>query len=38
MGVVAALKELGFTVEGVYRLLARYPDGIAQKYLQPKTA
>ena len=25
MGVVAGLKELGFTVEGVYRLLARYP-------------
>lgn len=36
MGVVAGLKELGFTVEGVYRLLARYPGGIAQKYLQPK--
>ena len=36
MGVVAGLKELGFTVDGVYRLLARYPDGIAEKYLRPK--
>ena len=36
MGVVAGLKELGFTVDGVYRLLARYPDGIADKYLRPK--
>jgi hypothetical protein len=36
MGVVAGLKELGLTVEGVYRLLARYPGGIAEKYLKPK--
>jgi hypothetical protein len=36
MAVVAALKELGFTLEGVYKLLARYPDGIAQKYTKPK--
>jgi hypothetical protein len=32
MLVVAELKRLGFTFEGVYRLLDRYPDGIAQKY------
>src|ERR1700733_6643812 len=36
MGVIAGLKERGFTVDGVYQLLARYPDGIAEKYLQPK--
>jgi hypothetical protein len=36
MGVMAGLKELGFTVEGVYRLLARYPGGIAEKYTKPR--
>ena len=36
MGVVAGLKELGFTVDGVYDLLSRFPRGIAAKYLQPK--
>jgi hypothetical protein len=36
MGVVAGLKERGFTVDGVYELLARYPNGIADKYLSPR--
>jgi hypothetical protein len=36
MGVVAGLKERGFTVDDVYDLLARYPNGIADKYLRPK--
>jgi hypothetical protein len=36
MAVVAALKTLGYTSEGVYLLLARYPGGIAQKYLTPR--
>ena len=35
MGVLADLKARGFSAEGAYRLLARYPDGIVQKYLQP---
>jgi hypothetical protein len=36
MAVVAALKTLGYTAGGVYRLLASYPGGIAQKYLTPR--
>jgi hypothetical protein len=35
MGVLADLKRFGFTVDGAYELLARYPDGIAQKYMKP---
>ena len=30
------LEELGFGVEGAYKLFARYPDGIAQKYTKPR--
>ena len=36
MGVVAGLKERGFTVDGVYDLLSRFPRGISEKYLRPK--
>ena len=36
MGVVADLKARGLSAEGVYRLLARYPAGIAKKYLEPR--
>jgi hypothetical protein len=36
MGVIAGLKERGFTVDDVYDLLSRYPNGIADKYLNPK--
>jgi hypothetical protein len=36
MGVIAGLKERGFAVDGVYDLLSRYPNGIAEKYLKPK--
>jgi hypothetical protein len=32
--IVEALKWVGFTCNGVYRLLARYPGGIARKYIQ----
>ena len=35
MGVVAGLKERGASVEGVYDLLSKYPNGIASKYLRP---
>ena len=30
--VVLVLKRLGWTVDGIAELLARYPNGIAQKY------
>ena len=30
------LEELGFGVESAYKLFARYPDGIAQKYTKPR--
>ena len=36
MHAVGRLKDHGATVDGVYDLMSRYPDGIADKYLRPK--
>jgi hypothetical protein len=35
MGVLADLKARGFAAEGAYEVLARHPDGIAEKYTRP---
>jgi hypothetical protein len=36
--VVKALRKLGYGAEGIFELLGRHPNGIAQKYLDRKQA